>query len=189
MQNWLIKSQQLRGNFISLIFREKYRLHEQMKEFEQLNHTLTLENEGLKNELERAHIEWNNNLSQVYKTRQRLEEIKRMQNEEFYKIKRDEIELKKSLDDLKLKFKRSQDEVNKYRQKEDEINELREYFLEKKQKEEDELIKTQLRNEKEKNSLIGLMRLRDKTPILCLIDFLEMHEINQIGNFSEMAYK
>jgi hypothetical protein len=152
-----------------------------MKEFEQMNHTLTLENDGLKKDLERAHIESNNNLSQVYKTRQRLEEIKRMQNEEFYKVKRDEIELKKSLDDLKLKFKRSQDEVNKFKQKEDEISELREYFQEKKQKEEDEKIKIQLKHEREKKSLIGLMRLRDKGPILCLIDYLEMHEINQIA--------
>lgn len=37
---------------ISLIEREKYRIQEQMKEYEQQNHTLTLENKALKQELE-----------------------------------------------------------------------------------------------------------------------------------------
>lgn len=37
---------------ISLIEREKYRIQEQMKDYEQQNHTLTLENKALKQELE-----------------------------------------------------------------------------------------------------------------------------------------
>lgn len=110
--------------------------------------------------------ESNKNLAQVYRLQQKIEEIKRMENEEFYKIKRDEIKFKKELGDLRLKFKRSEDTLTKLRQKEEDINELRAYFQDKKQKEEDEEIKRQLQFAKEKHSLLGLIRHKDKRPIL-----------------------
>lgn len=166
---------------ISSIEKEKYKTQEQMKEFEQLNHTLQLENKSLKQELEYQKTESDQNLAQVYRLQQKIDEIKRMENEEFYKIKRDEIKLRKELDELRLKYKRSQDALGKFKEKEDEINDLKAYFHDKKQKEEDAEIQKQLKYEKEKLSLIGLCRLKDKQPILCLVDFLTVHELNQIA--------
>jgi len=188
MLNWSERSPLLKSRWLALTRSEKYKLHEQTKEFEQLNHTLKMENEGLKQELEYANSESNKHLFQVYRLQQRIDEIKRAENEEFYKIKLDEVKLKKSLDELKLKLQRSQDEVSKYEQKEDEVEDMKQYFSEKKQKEEDERVYKLLKFEKEKHSILGIMRLKDKQPILCLIDYLEMHEINKLAMLNK-AYR
>lgn len=170
---------------ISRIEKEKYQLQEKTKEFEQVNHTLQLENKALRQELEYEKNESNKNLAQVYRLQQKIDEIKRMEGEEFYKIKRDEIKVRKDLNDFKLRFQRSQEALNKFREKEDEINELKEYFHSKKLAEEEVTIKKQLQLEREKHSLIGLFRHKDKRPILCLIDYLEMHELNLIAMLSK----
>lgn len=151
---------------ISEIEQEKYKIHEKMKELEQSNQTLGMENDSLKQMLEYENNESNRNLAQVHRLEQRLDEFKRMNNEEFYKVKRDEIKTKKLLDEVKLNFQRSQDVIEKFKQKEDEINEHLEYFRAKKQKEEDSLIKAQLQYEKEKHSLLGIFQNKDKRPVL-----------------------
>jgi len=125
--------------------------------------------------------ESNKNLSQVYRLQQKVEEIKRMENEEFDKIRHDEVKLRKELDEYRLKFRRASDELAKLKQKEEEIVELRTYFSERKHKEEEESIKLQLKHEREKLSLLGLIRHRNKQPILCVISYLELQDLNIIA--------
>ena len=129
--------------------------------------------------------ESNKHLSHIMRLQTKIEEVKRMENEEFVKIRRDEFKFKKELDEIKLKLKRTQDELTKLKLKEEEINSLRDYFAEKKQLEENEVVKKQLQYEKEKLSLLGLIRSKDKNPILKLVEYLEMHEINKIASLNK----
>ena len=110
--------------------------------------------------------EANKQLSQVHRLEQKLDEFKRMQNEEFYKVKRDEVKVRKQLDDIKLKYQRAEDSLNKLYHKEEEINELRDYFQEQKDEENRKRIEEQLQYEKDKHSLLGLIRHKNKTAIL-----------------------
>ena len=105
-------------------------------------------------------------LSQVYRLQNKIEEIKRMESDEFYKVKRDEIRIRKDLEEMKLKYRRSNDELTKLKQKEEELNELKAYFQNKREQEEQELVKKQLLIENQKFSLLGLLRHKDKKPIL-----------------------
>lgn len=170
---------------ISICEREKYNLIEQVKEADLNNHNLVFENKSLKQELEYEKNESSKHLSHILRLQNKIEEVKRMENEEFIKIRRDELKYKKELDEIKLKLKRTQDELTKLKLKEDEINSLREYFAEKKQNEENEIVKKQLQFEKDKLSLLGLIRNKDKKPILKVVEYLEMHEVNQIAMLSK----
>ena len=120
-------------------------------------------------------------LSQVYRLQNKIEEIKRMESDEFYKVKRDEIRIRKDLEEMKLKYRRSNDELTKLKQKEEELNELTAYFQNKREQEEQELVKKQLLIENQKFSLLGLLRHKDKRPILWLTSFLELPELNAVS--------
>jgi len=126
-----------------------------------------------------------NNLCQVHRLQQKLDEFKRMNNEEFYKVKRDEVRIRKQLDEVKLRYQRSQDALDKLRQKEDEVNEMQEYFQELKDEEDQKRIQQQLQFEKEKHSLLGLIKNKDKEPILCLLGYLELPEVNKLSLLSK----
>ena len=166
---------------ISNTEQEMYKLRERMKGQEHNNNTLIMENDSLKQQLEYENNESNKHLRQVHRLQQKLDEFKRMQNEEFYKVKRDELKIRKKFDDIKLKYQRSQEALNKFQQKEDDILELQEYFEDKKKIEETERINTQLQYEKDKFSLLGLLRHKDKRPILCLLEYLELPDLNKLS--------
>lgn len=151
---------------ITIIEREKLQLQEIFQEVESQLHSATAENAALKRELDYEKGESSIHLSQVYRLQNKIDEIKRMGNDEFIKVKRDEIRIRRDLEDMKLKYKRSNDELTKLKQKEEEVNELKEYFHHKKQTEENESVKKQLQFEKEKLSLLGLLRYKSKHPIM-----------------------
>lgn len=143
--------------------------------------SLEAENKALKKEMEYEKNESYNTLSQVYRLQTKIEEIKRMENEEYDKVIRDEVKLKKELDEVKLKFKRSSDELSKVKSKQEEIENLRSYFMNKKQSEEQESVQQQLKYESEKLSLLGLIRHKNKKPLLLIMSYLNLPELNKVS--------